>query len=293
MANQKNLVLVSGATGQSGGSVARALLTRGWPVRAMTRKPESEAAKALGRLGAEVVYGDLDDAASLAKALEGAWGAYAVQNTWEAGVVKEEEQGKRFADVAKKAGVRHYVQASVASAHRATAIPHFDNKWRIEEHQRGLAFPSHVVIRPVFYMENFLGPFFLPGIQQGQLVVALDPATKLQMIAVDDIGQYGAAAFERAAEWNGRAIDIAGDEHTMPEVASILSRFAGHEVKFVRAPIEEVRKFSDDYATMLEWFDGVGYDVDIAALAKETGIHPTSLTEWAGRVNWSAPVTSS
>ncbi len=292
MATDKQTVLVTGATGQSGGATARHLLAKGWPVRAMTRKPDSDAAKALAKQGAEIVQGDLDDAASLEKALKGAWGVYAVQNTWEAGVEKEEVQGKRLADVAKKVGVTHYVAASVASSHRKTGIPHFDNKWRIEEHVRGHAFPSHVVIRPVFYMENFFLPSFLQGIQQGQLMAALDPKTKLQMIATDDIGQYGAAAFEHAAEWNGRAIDIAGDEKTMPETAAILGKALGRDMKFVQLPIAEVRKFSEDYALMLEWFDGVGYDVDIAATAKQYGIHPTSLAEWASRVKWPAPATA-
>ena len=94
----------------------------------MTRKPDSDAARALAALGAEVVAGDLDDAASLERALAGAWGVFAVQNTWEAGVEREEEQGKRLAEVARDKGVQHFVYTSVGSAHRKTGIPHFDNK---------------------------------------------------------------------------------------------------------------------------------------------------------------------
>ena len=99
----------------------------------MTRKPDSDQAKAFERDGVEMVAGDLDDEASLRKALAGAWGVFAVQNTWEAGVEKEEDQGKRQARLAREAGVRHYVYSSVGSAHKKTGIPHFDNKWRIEE----------------------------------------------------------------------------------------------------------------------------------------------------------------
>ncbi len=76
----------------------------------MTRKPESDAAKAIARdTGAEIVQGDLNDPASLKKALTGMWGVFAVQNTWEAGVAGEEEQGKRIAQRAREAGVQHYV----------------------------------------------------------------------------------------------------------------------------------------------------------------------------------------
>ena len=106
------------------------------------------------------------------------------------------------------------------------------------------------------------------------------------MIAVADIGKYGAWAFENHAALNGRAIDIAGDQATMPATAGILSREAQHEVKFVQLPIEEVRKFSLDYALMLEWFDRVGYDVDIAKVSAESGIRPTPLATWAATVHW-------
>jgi len=87
---------VTGATGQQGGAVARELLARKHTVRAMTRTPEGEAARALARQGAEVVKGDLNDAESLRRALQGAWGVFAVQNTWEAGVEGEEVQGKKI-----------------------------------------------------------------------------------------------------------------------------------------------------------------------------------------------------
>ena len=116
MSNADRVVLVTGATGSQGGAVARELLAKGWKVRALTRKPDSDGAKALAKLGAEVVTGDLDDAASLQRALTGAWGVWAVQNTWEAGVEKEEDQGKRLAKLAREVGVRHFVYSSVGSA---------------------------------------------------------------------------------------------------------------------------------------------------------------------------------
>ena len=286
MTTDNEIILVTGATGQQGGATARELLAAGRKVRAMTRNPDSPKAQALAQLGAELVRGDLDDTASLERALEGVWGAYAVQNTWEAGVEGEEEQGKRFARLAKQAGVQHFVYASVASAHRQTGIPHFDNKWRVEETVRGLGFPSFVIIRPAFFMENLISPWFKPGIDEGKLAVALAPDTEVQMIAVADIGKYGARAFQQHEELNGQAIDIAGDGVTMPAAARILSDVTGHPVEFFQAPIEEVRKFSEDYVLMLEWFDAVGYDVDIPATAASHGIQATSLADWAARVEW-------
>jgi uncharacterized protein YbjT (DUF2867 family) len=285
MARQE-VILVTGATGQQGGAVASHLLAKGYKVRAMTRKPEGEKARALAARGAEIVRGDLDDPESIDRALAGVWGTFAVQNTWEAGVAREEEQGKHFAELARKKGVQHFVYTSVGSAHRRTGIPHFDNKWRIEEVIRALKFPSYTILRPVFFMENFLSPWFKPGIDQGKLMMAVKPSTVLQMIALDDIGKFGLRAFEQAAEMNGVEVDIASDQRPLPQAAQVFSKALGKKIEFVSTPIEEVRKYSEDYAIMLEWFDRVGYDVDIPALAGKYGIRLTTLDEWASRAKW-------
>lgn len=282
----KDIILVTGATGKQGGAVSRHLLTNGYKVRAMTRKPASEAARILWSLGAEIIQGDLDDPKSLEAALTGVWGVFSVQNTWEAGVEREEMQGKRFAELARDMGVAHFVYTSVGSAHRSTGIPHFENKWRIEQTVRALKFPSYTILRPVFFMNNFVSPSFLPGLMEGKLMMGINPETRLQMIAVDDIGKYGLIAFEQHEKLNGVELDIAGDVHTMPEASGIFSRIMGRPVRFVEVPKEDVRKASEDYAIMLEWFDTVGYDVDIPALGKKYGIKPASLADWAALVDW-------
>ncbi len=287
MDRDQDVVLVTGATGRQGGAVARELLKHGRRIRALTRQPQGEAARALAGLGAEVVQADLDDLASVKRALEGAWGVFAVQNTWEAGVAREEEQGKRLAELARKAGVRHYVYSSVGSAQRKTGIPHFENKWRIEETVRKLRFPSHVVLRPVFFMENLLSASSREGIDHGVVAIAIQPETRLQLIAVRDIGRYGALAFEKHDELAGRALEIAGDVKTGPELAEVLSRVLGRPMHFVPVPIEQVRRSNEDYATMLEWFDRVGYDADIEGNVSAFGIPATSFEEWARTVSWS------
>ena len=261
-------ILITGVTGHQGGAVAQALNASGFRVRGLTRKPESEHATALARRGIDLVKGDLDDEATLRKALTGAWGVFGVQNSWEAGVEREEAQGKRLATLAREAGVEHYVYTSVGSAHKRTGVPHFDNKWRIEETVRGLRFPSHVILRPVFFMENLLAPYSLQG---DTLSSALGPGTKLQMIAVSDIGWFGARAFTDAAALNRREIDIAGDVRTMPEAAEILAEALGRPIVFAQTPLEQVRQYSADTALMVEWFERVGYSADIAGLEREFG----------------------
>jgi uncharacterized protein YbjT (DUF2867 family) len=271
-------ILITGVTGHQGGAVAQALQSSGFRLRGLTRKPESGQAATLGRRGIDVVKGDLDDEATLRHALAGAWGVFSVQNTLEAGVEREEAQGRRLATLAREADVKHFVYTSVGSANRRTGIPHFDNKGRIEDTVRGLRFPSHVILRPVFFMENLLAPFSLHG---DTLAWALGPGTKLQMIAVDDIGWFGARAFTDAGALNGREIDIAGDVRTMPETAKILESALGRPISFAQTPIEQVRQFSKDTAVMLEWFERVGYSADIADLEGEFGRTLTKLPDWA------------
>jgi uncharacterized protein YbjT (DUF2867 family) len=272
-------ILITGVTGNQGGAVAQALQGTGFSLRGLTRRPDGERAAALARQGVNVVKGDLDDEVTLRRALAGTWAVFSVQNTLEAGVEREEAQGKRLATLAREAGVEHYVYTSVGSAHKRTGIPHFDNKWRIEETVRGLRFPSHVILRPVFFMENLLAPFSLQG---STLAWALGPATKLQMIAVDDIGWFGARAFTDAT-LNRREIDLAGDVRTMPDAAKILTEALGRPIAFAQTPIEQVRQYSQETALMLQWFERVGYSADISGLEREFGRALTKLPDWTRR----------
>ncbi|HVH80055.1 MAG TPA: NmrA/HSCARG family protein, partial [Stellaceae bacterium] len=267
-------ILITGVTGKQGGAVAQALKSTGFRLRGLTRKPDSEQAAALARQGVDIMKGDLDDETTLRRALTGVWGVFGVQNAAEAGVQREEEQGQRLATLAREAGVEHYVYTSVGSAHKQTGVPHFDNKWRIEETVRGLRFPSHVILRPVFFMENLMAPFSLQG---DTLSWALGPATKLQMTAVDDIGWFGARAFTHAATLNRREIDLAGDVRTMAEAAEILTKALGRPITFAQTSIEPVRQYSKEMALMLEWFERVGYSADIAGLEREFGRALTKL----------------
>jgi uncharacterized protein YbjT (DUF2867 family) len=278
MAN-KDIILITGSTGQQGGATIRHLARQGgFQLRALTRKPDGDAARALKALGVEVVSGDLDDATSLERAVAGAWGVFALQNTWEAGVVKEEEQGKRLAKVARERGVQHFVYTSVGSAHKATGIPHFENKFRVEQTVKSLGFPSHVIIRPVFFMENILTPWTL---RDDTMMSPLLPTTKLQMVAADDIGKFGAKAFVEAKTRANTEVDIAGEAVTMVEAAAAVSDIRGKKIPYQQIPIEVVRQNSEDVALMFEWFEREGYSADIPSLEKTWGIRPLTLREWA------------
>jgi len=277
------VILVSGATGQQGGAVARNLLERGFAVRALTRDTEKPAAKELGGLGAEVVEGDLEDRDSIERALEGARGVFSVQQFAETGVEGEVRQGKALADAAKAAGVEHFVYSSVGSAHRETGIPHFDSKWEVEEHVRGIGLP-YTVLRPVFFMQNW--EWMREPILGGALPQPLDPDKPFQMVAVEDIGAFAALAFEDPEEWIGREVDLAGDEMTMTTIADTFSRVTGREVNYVQTPWDQFEEqMGEEFTVMYRWFDDVGYEADIGALRSE---HPglTGLEDYLRGHGW-------
>lgn len=260
-------ILVSGATGQQGSAVARHLLDKGFRVRILTRDPGQQAARAFAERGAEVVAGDFDDRESLDRALDGAYGAYSVQNFWKSGVEGEIRQGKAYAEAARDAGIEHFVYSSVGGAERETGITHFDSKWEIEERIRKLGLPT-TILRPVFFMDNWMN--FKDAIVGGKLPQPLDPDTPLQQIAVDDIGAFAALAFANPDEWIGRAAEIAGEELTMTEIAETFGRVIGRKVEYVQLPWEDFEEQAGGEVTMMyRWFQSDGYEADIKALREE------------------------
>jgi uncharacterized protein YbjT (DUF2867 family) len=282
MASHENkLILVTGATGRQGGAVLRNLRQRKFPVRAVTRDPNQTKARNLVGHGTEVAAADLDDPESLTRAMDGVYGVYSVQSRAD-GVEREITRGINLAEAARRASVSQFVYSSVASADKNTGIPHFDSKFKIEEHIRGTGLPF-TIIRPVFFMENWLG--MQSNIEKGTLALPLRPETRLQMIAVDDIGAFVALAFEHPGRWQGRAMDIAGDALSMAELAAAFSRVSGKEVRYQQVGWDDFeKKAGPELTTMYKWFQNVGYDVDIAAVRQE---YPqlTSFERWL-QTNW-------
>jgi uncharacterized protein YbjT (DUF2867 family) len=287
--NMKRIV-ITGATGQQGGAVVRHVLKQpGFTVRALVRDTAKPAAKALAQMGAELVPGNLDEPASIKRALEGAYGVFSVQNFLEAGYEGEIRQGKALADAAIAAGVQHFVYTSVVSADRDTGLPHFESKWAIERHIHQLGLP-YTILRPAFFMQNWHS-FLREPIRDGTLPLPLKPQTPLQQISVDDIGAFAAMAFGNPAKWSGKTIELAGDELTMMRVAEVFSRVLGQRVTYVQVPWDQFRASAGEEMTrMYKWFEDVGYHVDIAALRREFPSLST-LEQVLRQEDWSAELT--
>jgi uncharacterized protein YbjT (DUF2867 family) len=281
-------VLVTGATGQQGSAVAEALLAGGHSVRALTRRTSTDAARRLERMGAAVIAGDFADTASLVTAARGVDTAFLMGTPFEAGMSAETAHGIAAIDAAKAAGVGHVVYASVASADRRTGIPHFESKYAVEQHLAASDVP-YTISAPVAFMENLVAPWAIGSFLEGTIAFALPPSRRLQQVAVADIGAFVASLVERRDTVFGRRIEIAGDELSGEEEAAILSRATGRPIRYHEVPLEDVRRQSDDTAIMFEWFERIGYSVDIAALRREfPEVKWTTFADWATARDWNA-----
>jgi uncharacterized protein YbjT (DUF2867 family) len=258
----KNTILVFGATGAQGGSVARALLSRGkFAVRALTRKTDSPAANALRDLGAEIVQGDLDDPASLAAALEGVYGVFGVTNFWEH-FGKEAEQGRNLVKAVADAHVQHFIFSTLPPIEKETngalKSPHFDLKAEHEDYARSLGIPATFIHMP-FYYENFL--YFFPPKPAGDGTYQIgfpQGDTPLAAISVQDVGLLVAPMFEQPEKYIGQVVKLAGDELPPSQYAEVMSRVAGADVKYHYIPRETFAAFgfpgAEDLADMFEYY---------------------------------------
>lgn len=236
----KKIILVTGATGAQGGSVAQALLqSPQFAVRILTRNAQSAAAKAFRQAGAEIAEGDFDNVESLQAALQGVYGVFGVTNFWEH-FEKEYQQGKNLIDAVKEAGVQHFVYSSLPDYHKLSGgkmpVPHCDMKAALKEYTRELQLPASFV-EIAFYYENFFSFFPLQKDEQDRFYFGFPQGdTKLSMVSVEDFGGVVASIFDHPQEYIGRTVGVVGEDLTCAEYAQILSRVLEQEVYFNHIP---------------------------------------------------------
>lgn len=233
-----NKILVFGATGQQGGSVAAALLAAGWEVRALVRDPESANSLSLRRSGAELLRGDFADSASIRAAMGGVHGVFSVQPSSpqfaQYGLSDEDEVriGVTIADIAEERGISHFVYSSGGGAgDTPSGMGHFDSKPKIEAHLRTLRM-NVIIVRPASFMEMLMMPGF--GLDQGRFNFLPQPDQQFQVIAVEDIGRIVRAVFSDRARSSGTTSDIASDTVTGNQIAALFSQAAGRPIGYSR-----------------------------------------------------------
>jgi uncharacterized protein YbjT (DUF2867 family) len=286
------IIAVTGATGAQGGGLARAILADpqgGFTVRAITRNPESDAARALADMGAEVVRADMDDLPSLEKALAGAYGAFLVTNFWEDfSPQKEREQASNLAKAAKSAGVAHVIWSTLEDVRQwvpldddrmptlqgSYKVPHFDAKGEADAEFRELGVPT-TFLRASFYWENMI--HFGMGVKPGsdgvlELVLPMGERT-LPGIAAEDIGRAAYGIFKAGESMIGRTVGVAGDQLTGEEMAAAVSRALGQPVRYVDIDVPAYRALgfpgADDLGNMFQFYQE--FDRELAEIRSVEG----------------------
>jgi uncharacterized protein YbjT (DUF2867 family) len=261
MAEEK-IIAVAGATGAQGGGLVRAIQGDpggGFRARAITRDPNSPKARELAALGAEVVTGDVDDAESLRRAFEGAYGAYCVTFFWaHFSPEKEFVQAGNLAMAAKEAGVRHVIWSTLedtlqwvplADGRMPTLmgkykVPHFDSKGQANHLFRDAGVPTTNLLTS-FYWDNFIYFGMAPKTgPDGRLAITLPMGDrKLPGIAAEDIGKCAYGIFRKNGEYVGKTVGIAGGHLTGAEIAAGFTSALGREVVYNVVPPEVYRSF--------------------------------------------------
>lgn len=196
----KRIITVFGATGQQGGGIVKQFLNdpklkSTWAVRAVTRDVSKDSAKKLASQGAEVVAADINDKATIVKAVAGSDTVFAVTNYWEKLDMKlEEQQGRNIADAAKETGVKHLIWSSLLditklSNGKLARVYHFDSKAHVEEYVRSLGIPA-TFFMPGFYMTNIPGGMFSKQGESWVFSLPIAASSSVPLYNPADTGKY-------------------------------------------------------------------------------------------------------
>ncbi|KAJ0423041.1 NmrA family protein [Aspergillus carlsbadensis] len=256
----RKTITVYGATGAQGSPVVRSLLQNSaFKVRAITRKPDSEAAKVLRALGAEIAVGDGWKREQMVSAFSGSWGAFVNTNSddpcfFDDTDPTEFDLGKTIIDSIVEAGtVKHLVYSTLTDTSAFTngeaVIKTADAKARIQRYAADLGYFETVCpLYQGWYMDIFGGedyaralggfPFFQD--EEGFRTLRFprwgkDTDMPLPFISLtDDFGDIVHGVFLEPEKYNGRAVTTVSDIRTYPEAVETLTAVTGKQARYVR-----------------------------------------------------------
>jgi uncharacterized protein YbjT (DUF2867 family) len=274
--NNKKTIVVVGATGAQGSGLVRAILSdpdHEFNVRAITRDVNSDKAKNLAKLGAEVVAGNVDDIESLKNAFKGAYGAYCVTFFWDHfSPEKEMENARAMAEASKQAGIKHVIWSTLDDTRKYIPlsdnrmptlmgkykVPHFDAKGEANHFFTDLGLPV-TMLNTCFYWDNFI--YFGLGPKKGadgKLAITMPMGDKkLPGIAAADIGKCALGIFKAGPKYIGMTVGIAGEHLTVKQMASEFAGVLGQEVGYNSVSPEAYRSFgfpgAEDMGNMFQF----------------------------------------
>ena len=300
------IITVFGATGAQGGGLVRAILTdsnSAFKVRAVTRDASSDKAKALAQLGAEIVVADIDDADSIKRALEGAYGAYFVTFFWEHfSAEKEYQEVTNFTQAAKETNLQHIIWSTLEDTRKWVPldddrmptlqgkykVPHFDGKGAADILFVNAGLPV-TFFRTSFYWDNFI--YFGMGPKKGEdgnyyIAFPMDDK-KLAGMAAEDIGKCAYGVFKKGNELIGKTIGVVGEKLNGNEMAAKLSKALNIPVIYNNVSPEMYRNFgfpgADDLGNMFQFKRDFNDDFNTIrneALSKELNAELQDFDKW-------------
>lgn len=275
-------ILVIGCTGIQGGSVVNSLLkNKKFKIYGLTRYPDSKKAKKLKQKGVKIIKGNLSDRNSLKKAVKNIEYIFSVTDFVEHGYKKEIEHGTNIAEIAADSGVKHFIFSSAGSAAENTGLPHLDSKYEIEKRIDELNLP-YTIIRPVFYMQNFNRK--KKKILEGKLVLALEPHVSLQLIDVNNIGEFVVEILQKPQKYISRKIELASDELTPKAIAIRFSDILDINVETKYLSFDELKeRRSKEYAEMFRWINENRFKSNIDTIRSEHQINFNRLEDYIER----------
>ena len=257
---QKPTILVTGATGAQGGSVARVLLAENnFGVRILTRNALSEKAIALGKTGAEIAEGDFDDIESLHRAMKDCYGVFGITSFWEH-FGKEYAQGESLINAVRDSGIKHFVFHTLPDYYRLSgnkySVPHYDMKARLQLYTQWLGILS-TFVHMSFYYENFFNLFPLQKDEDGSFFFGFPQGdTPLAMTSVEDVGGVVSSIFNQPQKYIGRTVAVVGSDDPCADYATLMTDVLGHEIKYKYIPRDVYADFgfpgAEELANMFE-----------------------------------------
>ena len=273
---KERIIAVVGATGAQGGALVRAILNDkdgGFKVRALTRNAESDKAKQLKLMGAEVVEADVDDKQSIIAAFKGAYGAYCVTFFWEhLSPVKENKQANNMAEAASEVGIKHVIWSTLEDTRKWISldddrmptlqekykVPHLDSKGESNIYFEESGVP-YTLLNTSFYWENFI--YFGLGPQKGpdgKYSITFPMGNKkLPGISSDDIGKCAYTIFKSGKEYVGETVSIAGEHLNGQEMAAAFTKHLGIDVQYNAVSPDVYRSFgfpgADEMGNMFQF----------------------------------------
>ncbi|GAB3665858.1 NmrA/HSCARG family protein [Echinicola sediminis] len=314
--SDKKIITVMGATGAQGGGLARAILqdkNSEFAVRAVTRDRHSDKAKELAKMGAEVIEADVEDKASLLKAMKGAYGAYLVTFFWEHfSPEKEYQHAKNLAEAVQEAGLKHVIWSTLEDTrkwvpldddrmptlHGKYKVPHFDMKGEADQLFQELKIPT-TFLRASFYWDNFI--YFGSGPKKGEdgnyyLTFPLDDK-KMAGIASEDIGKCAYGIFKKGKAMIGKTIGVAGEKLTGTELANAFSKALNKKVVYNNVSPDTYRSFdfpgADDLGNMFQFyrdFEKVCNSHRDEILSKELNPELKTFNDWLSEYGQKVPL---